>query len=86
MESTLIRVDLATKARLETLAGDMPLMKYLREVASRPGEEIESPLDALRNALLRRLDGIDATIEELRCNIDSYLGNMVEETSQVVIK
>lgn len=59
METTTIRVDRDTKARLEELAADVPLARYLRELSRKmagtsPLSVIEKRLDAIEDVLSQR--------------------------------
>lgn len=70
---THIRTDKDTLARLRSIAGDMPVTTYLREVVSKPGGVIpDTPLDALRKSILSRFDKIDKRLESIESDINEF--------------
>lgn len=67
---THIRTDKETLARLRTLAGDMPVSTYLREVVSKPGGEVPiDPIETLRISILKSIEGIKTELEAINRRI-----------------
>lgn len=72
MKVAMIKSDKETLERLRAIAGGTPISTYLREIVSKPGgKEPESPLDVLRNVMLKRFDQLDAKLKTQ----DKYLSN-----------
>lgn len=80
MKVAQIKSDKETLERLRAIAGSMPVSTYLREVVSKPGgKEPVSPLDVLRNVMIKRFDQLEAKLKDL----DKYLSNAETNVSQL---